>query len=379
VISEEVVLEEPFLSCRSLLEDLMEHESSQPFNEPVDEELTDYFEVVKNPMDLGTIRDKLNSHQYKTTEFFVDDVRLVFDNCLLYNEPSSEIGISAQILWSFFKRNCKKYDINLRNEKKILSSAKMSKNDLSNLEEELKLKSDLQIHLFCNEHECLRKFLFTEEQILNSSGKLIVLKKKLMKAHSRNSRCLIFSQFTEVLNILGEFIKLLGYKYLRLDGSTPVLDRQTLIDEYNNDGSIFVFLLSTRAGGLGINLTSADVCIFHDIDWNPEMDRQAEARCHRLGQLKPVKVIKLLSKESVDEYILKMAQKKKQRNDLVMGGNEEKQLTEEEVDKLNIGEVLASIFKNSLEKTASSNTLTRSENSGEKPLEKNWSQLNYSE
>ena len=66
----------------------------------------------------------------------------------------------------------------------------------------------------------------------------------------------------------------LGYKFVRLDGSTPVLERQLLIDEYNTHKDIFVFLLSTRAGGLGINLTSADVCIFHDIDWNPEMDRQ---------------------------------------------------------------------------------------------------------
>lgn len=78
-----------------------------------------------------------------------------------------------------------------------------------------------------------------------------------------------------VLNILEEFLTVLGYKYLRMDGSTPVLDRQMLIDEYNtNRQEIFVFLLSTRAAGLGINLTSADVCIFHDIDWNPEMDRQ---------------------------------------------------------------------------------------------------------
>ena len=82
-----------------------------------------------------------------------------------------------------------------------------------------------------------------------------------------------------------------------------------LIDEFNTDREIFVFLLSTRAGGVGINLTSANVCIFHDIDWNPEMDRQAEARVHRIGQMKPVKIIKLLTKESVDEYILKMAQR----------------------------------------------------------------------
>lgn len=102
--------------------------------------------------------------------------------------------------------------------------------------------------------------------------------------------------------------------------------------------------MSTRAGGLGINLTSADVCIFHDIDWNPEMDRQAEARIHRIGQVKPVKVIKFLTKDTVDEYIYKMAESKKQRNDLVMGENTTTQTQVSEDDKLSIGQVLASIF-----------------------------------
>jgi len=156
-----------------------------------------------------------------------------------------------------------------------------------------------------------------------------------------------------VLNILEEFLSCLGYKFLRLDGSTPVLDRQMLIDEFNTNKDIFVFLLSTRAGGIGINLTSANVCIFHDIDWNPEMDRQAEARVHRIGQMKPVKIIKLLTKESVDEYILKMAASKKERNDLVMGeGGGIKDISRDsESDKLSIGKVLESIFIDYSKKT----------------------------
>jgi len=162
---------------------------------------------------------------------------------------------------------------------------------------------------------------------------------------------LIFSQFTQVLNLLEEFLSRLGYKFLRLDGSTPVLDRQMLIDEYNTNLDIFVFLLSTRAGGMGINLTSADICMFHDIDWNPEMDRQAEARVHRIGQMKQVKVIKFLSKESVDEYILKLAQSKRDRNDLVMGEENSQtksnsKVSAQEVDKLSIGKVLTAIFEN---------------------------------
>jgi len=297
-------------------------------------------------MDLSTVHSKLNNSQYGNTDEFVTDVRFVFDNCLLYNEPSSEIGVAAQQLWAYFKRQCKKYNIKIAQAK--LDSKNMLTSNVAHLSEDLKHKSDIEIHRFCEQYECLTKFRLSDDQIYNSSGKLIELRKLLQTFHLQDSRILIFSQFTQVLNILEVFLNRLGYKFLRLDGSTPVLERQNLIDEFNNNQDVFVFLLSTRAGGLGINLTAADVCIFHDIDWNPEMDRQAEARVHRIGQTKPVKVFKLLGRESVDEYILKMAQSKKERNDLVMGEGNQKQPTED-VDKLNIGKVLAAIFNRELE------------------------------
>jgi len=293
-------------------------------------------------MDLGTILKKLNESQYSNTDEFVDDVRLVFDNCLLYNEPSSPIGVAAQALWTFFKRQCRKYSIKVGEGKATLANKNVNTKDLTNLVDELKQKSDIEIHWFCKNYSILNKFCLTSEQICTSSGKFLTLKPKLEELHSKQSRILIFSQFTQVLNILEEFLSCLGYKFLRLDGSTPVLDRQMLIDEFNTSKDIFVFLLSTRAGGIGINLTSANICIFHDIDWNPEMDRQAEARVHRIGQTKPVEILKLLSKESVDEYILKMAESKKERNDLVMGEGKQDNLLES--DKLSIGKVLESIF-----------------------------------
>jgi len=344
-LQRKVRLSEPFLTCRNILEEIMDSDDSSPFNSPVDINLQDYYKIVKNPLDLGTVLKKLNSKDYNSTDEFVDDVRLVFDNCLLYNIPTSQIGLVAQRLWSFFKRQCRKYLIPVGDAKANLANRKMKKEDLSLLPEELKLKSDLEIHLFCKNYDCLRDMCLSNEQIFYSSGKLIELRKQLQKYHENDSRILIFSQFTQILNILEEFLSGLGFKFLRLDGSTPVLERQMLIDEFNNNKDIYVFLLSTRAGGLGINLTSADICVFHDIDWNPEMDRQAEARIHRIGQVKPVEVIKLLTKNTVDEYIFKMAQNKKQRNDLVMGEGQDKGtsglITEE---KLSIGQVLASIF-----------------------------------
>lgn len=118
------------------------------------------------------------------------------------------------------------------------------------------------------------------------SGKFTVLDSILEEKKESGDRVLIFSQFVIMLDIVEEFLKIKSYKYLRLDGTTAVNDRQDLIDNYNENNDIFVFLLSTKAGGMGINLTAANVCIMHDIDFNPFNDKQAEDRCHRVGQTK---------------------------------------------------------------------------------------------
>lgn len=123
-------------------------------------------------------------------------------------------------------------------------------------------------------------------------------------------RCLIFSQFVIMLDVMEEFLKIKNYKYLRLDGSTAVNDRLDLIDRFNQDSQLLVFLLSTKAGGVGINLTAANTVIMHDIDYNPFNDKQAEDRCHRLGQTREVTVYKLLSKDTIDETMLKIQKKK---------------------------------------------------------------------
>lgn len=121
---------------------------------------------------------------------------------------------------------------------------------------------------------------------------------------------MIFSQFVIMLNVMEEYLKLRKYSYLRLDGQTPVSTRQDLIDQYSNDDSIFIFLLSTKAGGLGINLTAADTVIIHDIDFNPYNDKQAEDRCHRMGQKRPVAIHRLISKGTIEEGMFQMAQEK---------------------------------------------------------------------
>ena len=138
----------------------------------------------------------------------------------------------------------------------------------------------------CIEHMALGNHVIAE------SGKFRLLDDMLPEMQSSGDRVLIFSQFTMMMDIMEKYLKIRGHRYLRLDGQTPVQDRQYLIDEFNKDPEIFIFILSTRAGGLGINLTAANTVILHDLDFNPYNDKQAEDRCHRLGQTRDVKIIR---------------------------------------------------------------------------------------
>jgi SWI/SNF-related matrix-associated actin-dependent regulator of chromatin subfamily A member 5 len=146
------------------------------------------------------------------------------------------------------------------------------------------------------------------EHVIENCGKLQLLDKLLPKLQAMGSRCLIFSQFTSLLDILEDYCLIRGFKYCRIDGSTSYEDRESAIEGYNAPGSEkFLFLLSTRAGGLGINLYTADVVVLYDSDWNPQQDLQAMDRAHRIGQKKPVKVYRLVSEGTVEEKIVERA------------------------------------------------------------------------
>jgi len=144
------------------------------------------------------------------------------------------------------------------------------------------------------------------------------------------------------LDILQEVLGLWGYEHLRLDGSTPVATRQGLIDTFNNDNDVFIFLLSTRAGGVGINLTAADTVIFYDIAFNPQVDRQAEDRCHRFGQEKPVTIYKLITSRTVDQNMLQMAERKAKLNDIML---EEGSKKREQTKVWQLRSLLSSVFE----------------------------------
>ncbi|MBZ3878669.1 Helicase SRCAP [Sciurus carolinensis] len=153
-------------------------------------------------------------------------------------------------------------------------------------------------------------------------GKLQTLAALLRQLKAEGHRVLIFTQMTRMLDVLEQFLTYHGHLYLRLDGSTRVEQRQALMERFNADKRIFCFILSTRSGGVGVNLTGADTVVFYDSDWNPTMDAQAQDRCHRIGQTRDVHIYRLISERTVEENILKKANQKRMLGDMAIeGGN----------------------------------------------------------
>lgn len=161
-----------------------------------------------------------------------------------------------------------------------------------------------------------------------------LLARMLPELKRRGHKVLLFSQMTRMLDLLEDWCALQGWKFARLDGSTRQLERQALIAQFSADPEQFVFLLSTRAGGLGINLTAADTVILYDSDWNPQMDLQAQDRAHRLGQTKPVCVFRLVTAQSVESRILSAAASKLKLERLVVIDRRQSLLGAPELQKL---------------------------------------------
>ncbi|KAF9175600.1 swr1 complex component [Mortierella sp. AD010] len=160
---------------------------------------------------------------------------------------------------------------------------------------------------------------FPDKRLLQfDCGKLQKLDSLLRELKSGGHRALIFTQMTKVLDILEIFLNIHGHRYLRLDGATKVENRQHLTDRFNSDPKILAFILSTRSGGVGINLTGADTVIFYDSDWNPSMDRQCQDRCHRIGQTRDVHIYRFVSEFTIEENMLKKANQKRMLDNVVI-------------------------------------------------------------
>lgn len=181
---------------------------------------------------------------------------------------------------------------------------------------EEKAKKDVDINTKSDEADFLAK----------ASGKLVLLDKLLPKLQSDGHRVLLFSQFKIMLDIIEDYLSLREFKQERIDGSITGKKRQMAIDRFQSKTSSnapFIMLLSTRAGGVGINLTAADTCIIFDSDWNPQNDLQAQARCHRIGQTKSVKVYRLLTRKTYEMQMFHMSSMKMGLDQAVLQGIED--------------------------------------------------------
>ncbi|ODH50500.1 hypothetical protein GX48_03318 [Paracoccidioides brasiliensis] len=179
---------------------------------------------------------------------------------------------------------------------------------------------------------------FPDKRLLQyDCGKLQQLDKLLRKLQSGGHRALIFTQMTKMLDILEQFLNIHGHRYLRLDGATKVEQRQMLTERFNNDTRILAFILSSRSGGLGINLTGADTVIFYDLDWNPAMDKQCQDRCHRIGQTRDVHIYRFVSEYTIESNILRKANQKRMLDDVII---QEGEFTTDYFQKLDVRDML---------------------------------------
>lgn len=181
----------------------------------------------------------------------------------------------------------------------------------------------MQLRLACNSpHNFYNPWstgMPVDESLVASSGKMILLDRLLPALFVRGHKVLIFSQFNTSLDIVEDYARdLRGFNVCRIDGSTSQVERRNQIKEFNEDPDFKLFLLSTRAGGQGINLASADTVILFDSDWNPQQDLQAQDRAHRIGQTRPVVVFRLATKGTIEEKLLLDADAKRRLEKIVI-------------------------------------------------------------
>lgn len=192
-----------------------------------------------------------------------------------------------------------------------------------------------------------RELLFPDRNsVEHDCGKLRHITSLLKQLRREGHRCIMFTQMARMLDVLEKYLNLHGFTYVRLDGNTKVEQRQRIVDRFNVDVKLFAFISSTRSGGLGINLIGADTVIFYDTDWNPAMDKQAQDRCHRIGQTRDVHIYRLISAFTIEENILKKALQKRHLDNVIMEGG---QFTTEYFQKVKVRDFFAEIDEDGLE------------------------------
>lgn len=220
------------------------------------------------------------------------------------------------------------------------------------IQEDMEVMSDLELNNLALEHpKTLKKFSMDHNKLLKESGKIKVMLDLINKiVVKKGEKLLIFSMFTQVLDIIGKVLEINGFKFLRLDGQTSVNERQSLIDEFYGNDDIKLFILSTKAGGFGINLVAANNVLIFDQSFNPHDDAQAMDRAHRVGQTKEVNVYTVISNDTIEEQIYNLAQNKLQLDKHISreGDSENKEQKNPKAENESVNSLLKGIMGEAL-------------------------------
>ncbi|XP_016372350.1 SWI/SNF-related matrix-associated actin-dependent regulator of chromatin subfamily A containing DEAD/H box 1A-like [Sinocyclocheilus rhinocerous] len=280
--------------------------------------------------DEGHMLKNMNSQRYRHLMAINAEHRLLLTGTPLQNNLLELMSLLNFIMPSMFSSSTSQISKMFSTEPTHFDA------DPALIQEDMEVMSDFELHSLCKQYSSISSFQL-EKALLLDSGKFALLTKILSRLKEKGDRVVLFSQFTMMLDIVEILLKHLDHQFVRLDGSTPMAERIGLIDKYNTNPEIFVFLLSTRAGGQGINLTSANTVILHDIDCNPFNDKQAEDRCHRMGQTRTVQVIKLIIRGSTEACMLRVGQEKlKLEQDMTTDGDEVGAITEQMAELLKV-------------------------------------------
>jgi len=201
-----------------------------------------------------------------------------------------------------------------------LHEAEFAHSDIDLVYEDMSVMTDFELHAFCERYPLSMSDFALRRAEWMDSGKVAALAALLDTYRANDDRVLVFSQFTMVMNVLESVLETLGTRFFRLDGGTPIDERQDMIDAFHDDPSIPVFLLSTKAGGAGINLACANKVVIFDGSFNPQEDVQAENRAHRVGQSREVEVVRLVCRGTIEEQILRLGETKLMLDERVAGG-----------------------------------------------------------
>nr|XP_019014337.1 helicase [Kwoniella pini CBS 10737]OCF53118.1 helicase [Kwoniella pini CBS 10737] len=292
------------IASRSIRQFLIDKKSGGNADEPAQDEEPPIAEEENSAVRASRKKDRVNYKIEENDSKFIRDL----ENGVKVDEPSGvKEKSAAEIGKEWALSQATKSVNNMRLQNMVMQLRKISSHPFL---------FDWPVDPETNEY-------IVNQELVNASGKMLLLNRLLGELFARGHKVLLFSQFTTMLDVVEDWATMhKGYKICRIDGSTSQESRREQMYEFNNGGddpeATKLFLLSTRAGGLGVNLVAADTVIFFDNDWNPQMDLQAQDRAHRIGQTRPVLIFRLVSAHTIETRILAKAGSKRKLEALVI-------------------------------------------------------------